>query len=39
VHEDERRAVSADHVAKPRSAPLELAILESLEAGFAVRHL
>ena len=37
VHEDERRTGAADHVAEPRPAPLELAFLESLEPGFAVR--
>src|SRR5207253_918961 len=38
VHENERRTVSADRVAKPRSAPFDLAFVESLQAGFAVRH-
>jgi len=39
MHENERRAVPADGVAKPRSVPLELALLETAEALFALcRH-
>jgi hypothetical protein len=43
VHEHERRAVPidgalADGIAKPRSTPLELALLESVQSAFAVRH-
>ena len=38
VHEDERRTVTAGRVMEPRSAPLELPFLESLQPVFAVRH-
>ena len=38
VHEDERRTVTADHVAQPRAAPPELALLEARETLFALRR-
>jgi hypothetical protein len=39
MHQNEGRTIAADGVTKPRAAPLERALLESLEAVFAVRHL
>ena len=38
VHEDERLTGAADGITKPRSAPLELAVLESVQPVFAVCH-
>jgi hypothetical protein len=38
VHEDERRTIAPDGVTKPHAAPLELALFESLQPVFAVRH-
>jgi hypothetical protein len=38
VHEHEGRPVPADRITKPRSAPVELTLLESVQPGFAVRH-
>ena len=37
VHENEGWSVSADRVAKLRSVPFKLALLESLQTVFAVR--
>jgi hypothetical protein len=38
VHQHERAAIPADRIAKPRSPPLVLALLESLQPVFAVCH-
>jgi hypothetical protein len=38
VHEDERRPDPADRIAKPSSVPHELALVESLQPVFAIRH-
>jgi hypothetical protein len=38
VHEYDGWPVPTDRITKPGSAPLELALLESFQPGFAVRH-
>jgi hypothetical protein len=38
MHEHERRTRAADRITEPRSTPLELSLLEPVQAVFAVRH-